>query len=159
MAVIDATERKLITEIKVGRRPRNVVFMPDGAHAYVNAENDGTVLLLDTIKNEKTQVIELGTPGEIKPMGLVLSPKADRLYVTTGRGHKLFTVDTATNKVTGSFEVGQRPWGIGISPDGKLLFTANGPSGDVSVVDAAAQTVVKKLKAGAGPWGVAVLAK
>jgi YVTN family beta-propeller protein len=67
-------------------------------------------------------------------------------------------VDTATDKVTGSIEVGDRPWGIGLSPDGKFLYTANGPSNDVSVVDLAANTVVKKIKAGDGPWGILVLA-
>lgn len=159
VAVIDPVAGTLVTTFKVGHRPRNVVFMPDGKHAYVNTENDGAVVWLDTVKNEKIRPIELGTPGEIKPMGLALSLDASKLYVTTGRGHKVFVVDTATNQPTGSFEVGQRPWGLALSPDGKTLFTANGPSNDVSVVDLATQTVVKKIKATGGPWGVLVLAK
>ena len=133
--------------------------MPDGKHAYVNSENDGAVMLLDTVKNETMQPIQLGEAGEVKPMGLALSPDASKLYVTTGRGHKVFVVDTATNKPTGSFEVGQRPWGLALSPDGKTLFTANGPSNDISVVDLATQTVTKKIKATGGPWGVLVVGK
>jgi YVTN family beta-propeller protein len=159
LAVIDPAAGTLVTTFKVGHRPRNVVFMPDGKHAYVNAENDGAIVYLDTVKNEKIKPIELGTPGEIKPMGLALSLDSSKLYVTSGRGHKVFVVDTSTNQPTGSFEVGQRPWGLALSPDGKTLFTANGPSNDVSVVDLATQTVTKKIKTTGGPWGVLVLGR
>ena len=92
-------------------------------------------------------------------MGLALSPDAKQLFVSTGRGKKVFVVDTATNQVTANFEVGQRPWGLAVSPDGKTLFTANGPSNDVSVVDVATQAVTKKLKLTGSPWGVLILSK
>jgi YVTN family beta-propeller protein len=103
--------------------------------------------------------IPLGKPGIIKPMAVLLSPDASRLYVSTGRGRLIFTIDTATNKVLGSVEVGKRPWGIALSPDGKTLYSANGPSNDVSDVDLATNTVTKTIKAGSGPWGVVVLAR
>lgn len=158
VSVIDADARKLIKTFKVGRRPRNVVFL-DAQHGYVNAENDGTVGMLDLVKNEMTGAITLGTPGEIKPMGMVLSPDGKKLYVSTGRGKKVFVIDTTTNQVVTSFEVGQRPWGIGLSPDGKTLFTANGPGQDVAVIDTVTQTVTKKVKVAGGPWGIQVLSK
>lgn len=159
VAVIDADSHKLLKKLKVGRRPRNIVFLPDGSRAYVNAENDGSVVVFDPIKYQTIQTIQLGTPGEVKPMGLALSPDAKHLYVSTGRGHKVFVIDLATNQSTASFEVGQRPWGIAVSPDGKTLFTANGPSNDISVVDLASQTVTKKIKATGSPWGVLILSR
>ncbi len=159
ISVIDVAARKRIKTIKVGRRPRNIVFLPDGLHAYVNAENDGAIVLFDPVKNVKLQAISLGTPGEIKPMGLALSPDAKQLYVSTGRGKKVFILDTATNQPTASFEVGTRPWGIAVSPDGKTLFTANGPSNDLSVVDLASQTVTKKIKLTGSPWGVLIIGR
>jgi YVTN family beta-propeller protein len=157
LSAIDVADAKLIKTFKVGRRPRNIVFLPDGLHGYCNAENDGSIVYFDASKYQAVKPISLGKPGEIKPMGLALSPDGAKLYVTTGRGHMVFVVDTATNKPVGSFEVGQRPWGIGLTADGKTLITANGPSNDVSIVDAAAQTVTKKIKAGGGPWGVLIL--
>ena len=157
LSVIDPVAGKLLKTFKVGRRPRNIAFMPDGKHGYVNAENDGTIVLFDAVKNQQIKPIKLGTPGEIKPMFLLMSADASKLYVSTGRGKKVFIVDTATNEPVGSFEVGQRPWGMAFSPDAKLLFTANGPSNDVSVVDLATQTVTKKVKATGGPWGIVVL--
>ena len=131
--------------------------MPDGKHAYVNAENDGAIGYLDTVKNLLIKPISIGTPGQIKPMGMALSPDAAKLYVSTGKGKSVFVIDTATNQPGASFEVGQRPWGIALSPDGKTLYSANGPSNDVSVVDLGTNTVVKKIPVGAGPWGLVVL--
>lgn len=90
-------------------------------------------------------------------MAVLLSPDAAKLFVSTGRGHQVFTIDTATNKVVGSVEVGGRPWGIGLSPDGKTLYSANGPTNEIAVVDVATNTVTKKIKAGKSPWGVIAL--
>jgi YVTN family beta-propeller protein len=101
--------------------------------------------------------ISLGKPGAVKPMAVLMSPDGTKLYVSSGRGHRVFTIDTATNKVEGSVEVGPRPWGIALSPDGKTLYSANGPSNDISVVDLATNTVTKKIKAGSSPWGVIAL--
>lgn len=159
LAVIDPAAGKRVKVFKVGRRPRSIVFMPDGSRGYVNAENDGGIVLFDAVKMEQTQPIPLGPPAAIKPMGLLLSPDASKLYVSTGRGQKVFVVDTATNQPTGSFEVGQRPWGMAFSPDAKTLFTANGPSNDLSVVDLATQKVTKKIKCTGGPWGIAVVVR
>jgi YVTN family beta-propeller protein len=131
--------------------------MPDNAKAFVNAENDGTVVYIDTEKNALLETIPLGEAGVVKPMGLLLSQDSSKLYVTTGRGKKVFVIDTATRKVDTSFEVGQRPWGLAMSPDGKTLYTANGPSNDLSVVDLATKTVTKKVTLTGSPWGVIVL--
>src|SRR6266496_477140 len=157
ISVLDTASSKLIKTFKVGRRPRSIVFAPDGSRAYVNAENDGAVVVIDAVKHQALQAIRLGQPGVIKPMGLALSADGKTLYVTTGRGHSVFVLDTATNQVKASFEVGERPWGIALSPDGKTLYTANGPANDVSVVDLNRRTVTRKIKVRGGPWGVLVL--
>ncbi len=157
ISVIDIAAGKVAETFKVGHRPRSVAFLPNGSRAYVNAENDGAVTVVDCAKHAVIQTITLGERGVIKPMALLLSADASKLYVSTGRGHKVFVIDTATNSVSGSFEVGERPWGIALSPDGKILYTANGPSNDISVVDLATQKVTQKVKASRGPWGVLVL--
>ena len=127
------------------------------ARAYVTNENDGFVSLIDSTKHRPLQTIKLGEAGVIKPMDVVISRDGATAYVSTGRGKKVFLIDTAKNEVTGSIDVGTRPWGIALSPDGKMLFAADGPSGSVAVVDLAAQKVVKSIKAGLGPWGVLAL--
>jgi YVTN family beta-propeller protein len=157
VAVIDTEARKTIKTIPVGNRPRHVVFFPDGSKAYVTRENDGVISLIDVVRHQPVQTIELGPPGDIKPMSVILSADATKAYVSAGRGKRVFIVDTNTNTVTTSFEVGERPWGLALSPDERLLYTANGPSNDVSVVDLSTNKVIKKIKVGTSPWGVLVL--
>jgi len=157
ISVLDPAAGKIVKTFKVGHRPRSVAFLPDGSKAYINAENDGGIVLVDAVKQQMIQPIPLGKPGTIKPMAVLLSPDATKLYVSTGRGHQVFTVDTNTNKPTGSVEVGPRPWGIAVSTDGKTLYSANGPSNDISVVDLMSNAVLKKIPCGKGPWGVITL--
>jgi YVTN family beta-propeller protein len=157
VTVIDIQSARAVKTIKVGRRPRTVSFLPDGSRAFVCNENDAALTVIDAGKMEVSGTIPLGEG--MKPMGQAMSRDGSRLYVTTGRGKKLFIIDPAAQSVIASFEVGDRPWGVALSPDEKLLFTANGPSNDVSVVDVAARSVTKKIKVGDRPWGVIVAAR
>lgn len=154
--VIDTAAGKVIKNFKVGRRPRDAAFLPDGAKAYVTCENDAKVAVIDAVNHALIGEIPLGG-AEIKPMAVTLSGDASRAYVSTGRARRVFVIDTASDKVLSSFEVGERPWGLGVSPDGKLLYTANGPSNDVSVVDLATETVLERINVADRPWGVLVL--
>lgn len=154
---IDTATQKVVSSLKVGRRPRTIAWMPDNVMVWVNAENDGTVSLLDSEKNAIVETVTLGEAGVVKPMAVLLSKDATKLFVSTGRGKKVFVIDTATKKVETSFEVGQRPWGLALSPDGKTLYSANGPSNDISVIDVATKTVTKKVTLTGSPWGVITL--
>lgn len=157
ISVIDASAAKVIKTFKVGHRPRAVAFLPDDSKAYVTAENDGAVTLVDSVRHQSLQTIPLGEPGVIKPMSVILSGDGTKAFVSTGRGHRVFVIDTTTQRVIKSIEVGERPWGLAVSPDGKTLFTANGPSNDVSVVDLERAVVTNKIKVGNGPWGIVVV--
>jgi len=154
--VIDTSKQEIVTSFKVGRRPRAIAFLPDGSRAYVTSENESIISVVDAQKHVVLHTIPV--PGEgVKLMGIVVSPDAKRLYVTSGRFRRVFAIDTATDQIVGSVEVGERPWGIAITPDGKTLYTANGPSNDVSIVDVATLSVVGRIKVGDRPWGVAIL--
>jgi YVTN family beta-propeller protein len=159
VTVIDTAAHKVVTTFEVGHRPRDTAFSPDGSKAYVSLENDGAVAVIDAVKHRKIKEISVGAAGTIKPMAVTLTADGTKAYVSSGRGKNIYVIDTATDMVTGSVEVGDRPWGIALSPDGRFLYSANGPSNDVSVVDLESMTVVKKIKAGDSPWGVITLAQ
>jgi YVTN family beta-propeller protein len=146
-----------VKTIKVLLRPRNVVFSPDGARAYVANENSAAISVIDTAKLEVVDTFKVDE--KLKTMGMAITRDGKHLYVTTGRGKKLLVMDLPSGNVAASFEVGDRPWGVALSPDEKLLFTANGPSNDVSVIDVATRVIVKKIKVGDKPWGVITLGR
>ena len=85
------------------------------------------------------------------------SADGKQVFVSTGRGKSVVIIDTATNKVTGAIEVGERPWGIAASADGNFVFTANGPSNDVSIVSIPDRKVVARVAVGDRPWGLVYL--
>lgn len=154
--VIDTATNKVIKAIPVGERPRNTAFSADGSKAYVSGEFDRVVKVIDAKALEVVNTVKMS--GEtLRPMDLLVSPDARRLYVSTGRGKMVVALDPVALTQEGAVEVGARPWGIGLSPDGRTLFSANGPSDDVSIVDTAAMNVISKLPSGKGPWGVAVV--
>ena len=113
--------------------------------AMLVAANDGCAT---TIIGEATMFV-IGS--------ILLSADATKAYVSTGRGRRVFIIDTGTNMVEASIEVGERPWGIALSPDGNFLYTANGPSNDVSVVDLSTDREIARVKAGSSPWGLTIV--
>jgi YVTN family beta-propeller protein len=117
-------------------------------------EAKSSVAVIDATAHVLVTTIPLPAPS--LPMGSVLSPDGNELYVTTGRGDAVAFIDTRTRTVSALVPVGRRPWGIALSPDASLLFTANGASDDVSVIDVRTRRELKRIKVGAGPWGIAI---
>jgi YVTN family beta-propeller protein len=149
---IDTSTIKAVKQITACHRPRTLMISRDNAHVILACEADGNLLVLDAATLEPRETIRLGK--QFLPMGMTLTNDGKTLYVTTGRGGKVFAIDVATNKILKSFAAGgTRPWGVALSPDEKFIYTANGPSNDVSVIDAASGQVVKSIKAGDRPWG------
>jgi YVTN family beta-propeller protein len=85
-----------------------------------------------------------------------MRPDGKAVYVSNGRGASVSVIDTATNKVTATIEVGQRPWNMAITPDGAKLYVANGRSGTVSAIDTASHRRIADIAVGKLPWGVAI---
>jgi 40-residue YVTN family beta-propeller repeat len=81
-------------------------------------------------------------------------PDGEKMYVATGRGNSVSTIDARTLEILKTIPVGQRVWGIGLTRDARKLYAANGLSNDVSVIDTETDKVIKTIKAGDGPWGV-----
>ncbi|HVW25883.1 MAG TPA: beta-propeller fold lactonase family protein [Polyangiaceae bacterium] len=160
LSVIDTATLTVTKTIAVGQRPRAIVFAADGNTAFVSNEFGRSVSVLDTRTNELKGTIEIPDDAagvRQRPMGLALSPDAQRLYVTTGRAGAIAVIDVVKWTVLRRIEgVGARPWGIGVSRDGKQLFTANGPSDDLSIVNVATGKVENRVKVGKLPWGIAV---
>ncbi|MGI9089695.1 MAG: beta-propeller fold lactonase family protein, partial [Gemmatimonadaceae bacterium] len=128
----------------------------DGRHAYVTAENGGTLSFIDARRNVVTDRVKL-EGGTGRPVGVVASRNGARVYVTNGRASTVSVVDATTHRVLGSIPVGRRPWGVALTRDDKTLFTANGLSNSVSVIDTPTNRVVATIPVGTRPWGVALV--
>src|SRR4030095_14848020 len=67
-------------------------------------------------------------------------------------------IDTATNAVVKTIEVGLHPCGMALSPDGARVYVTNANSDTVSVIDTASDAVIKTVHVGQiGPGRVPLL--
>ena len=64
-------------------------------------------------------------------------------------------IDTATDRVTGSIEVGQSPHGMAITPDGRLVLAAVFGANQVDAIDVASRQVVGQWPA-VNPHNIAI---
>ena len=140
--------------------PPATTLAQGGNRASVTVENSGTLHVGDTAAHEVPHTIDLSGLGDlVRRMGVVVSSDGTRVYVTTGRGRTVVTIDAATWQPLSTVEVGERPWASASPPTAAISTTANGPSNDVSVVDTETNQVVGAIPAGERPWGVAIIAE
>jgi YVTN family beta-propeller protein len=80
---------------------------------------------------------------------------AQKLYVANSAGTNLHIIDTATNKVIKTVEVGPQPHGLVATKDGKQLFLTieneSGDEGELVWFDPVADRVTKRMKVGPRP--------
>jgi DNA-binding beta-propeller fold protein YncE len=130
-------------KLEAHARPTDVVFAPDGAHAYAIAQGAGKVVELAV---NGTTLTRTGNeiPTGRQPYGAVVTPDG-RWLVNTNLGGSLQSpapvpgqrgprigsislVDLKNHKLAASVDVGQTPEHVGMSPDGRYIavVVANG---------------------------------
>ena len=71
--------------------------------------------------------------------------------------NKVTVIDTTTNKVVTTIDVGLAPAGVAVTPDGRKVYVANrAVSGTVSVIDTATNAVSATVAVGSNPVGIAI---
>ena len=138
VAVIDTATRAIVTRVPVGTYPYTAVMSADGTKVYVSnwggkipGPGDLTDGMFPVVVDQRTGIPVSGTVS---------------------------VIDTATNTVVNTIEVGLHPCGMALSPSGDRLYVTNANSDTVSVIDTASDTVTKTLHVGqVGPGRVPVL--
>jgi YVTN family beta-propeller protein len=110
--------RRLFT-VPVQDEPWGVAFHPDGSKAYVANGVSGTVSIMRaSLQNGIVRRPHVHVPVGTEPYGLALTPNGTRLYVTNARSDNVSVIDTASEAVIATIEVGPEPRGIAITNDG-----------------------------------------
>lgn len=134
LLVFDATraELPLVAQVDVGTQPWHPVFLPDGSRVYMGAKDDDAVVVVDA---ERWSVMaRITAPGIVEPHGSAVTSDGRYVFVSN-RNLKgayqpqrsvddpaevgtVVKIDTATNQVVQTIEVGTYPAGISIGPAG-----------------------------------------
>jgi len=95
-------------------RPMGLVISPDGRTLYASGGRGKTVhvIALDDPAGPrvKNTIAEVG----VRPWGIGITQKGDRLYTANGSSGDVAVIDTATGSVSRHIAVGGSPWGIAI---------------------------------------------
>jgi YVTN family beta-propeller protein len=133
------------------RTPLNLAVSPDGRWIYVTAEEDGSLLVLDTRERRLEAVIPIGG----RPQGVVLGHAGDRAYVSERDGDVVAVVDLAQRRVIDRRPAGFGPAGLALAADGARLVVADALGGDLSLLDTDGTGEAVHLAAGDYPYAVA----
>jgi YVTN family beta-propeller protein len=113
--------------------------------------------VIDTTNNTVQTTIQVskGSSSTIG-RGIAITPDGKNAYLTNGGLNTVSVINTATNTVSATVDVGVDPGGLAITPDGKHVYVTNHGSDNVSVIDTAANKVVVEVKVGSRPFGIAI---
>ena len=133
---------------------------------YVANSSSGTI---SSYNRENLSQSPSSIPVGELPVDVVASPTAPIAYVSnycgetqnclnsTSRQSTISVVDTTTNQVTDTIDVGQGTIGLSlaISPNGSRLYAMNTESGNISVIDTSSDSVIGTISTCSHPiWGV-----
>jgi YVTN family beta-propeller protein len=125
VAVIDTSSRTILAQIPVGTYPYATLVSADGSRVYVSnwggkvpGKGDFTDGMFPVVVDRRTGIPVSGTVS---------------------------VIDTVTNTVVKTIDVGLHPCGMALSPTGDRLYVANANSDTISVIDTATAAVTKTL--------------
>ncbi len=158
--VIDLATRKVIKDIKVGKRPRRFLSVAGGSELWVSDELSNSVSIIDTANHSVKHRIQFKIKGvrdsDIMPVGMVASLDGKSVWVTLGRANRVAEVDVASREIKQLVLAGQRAWGIDLSADGKTLYVVNGLSDNMTLIDVSGPSAraLRTVPAGRVPHSV-----
>lgn len=77
-------------------------------------------------------------------------------YITNSNNNNVSVIDTETNNVTATVNVGWYPVGVAVNPDEKNVYVANMYNDNVSVINTTTNNITATVPVGNIPFGVAV---
>jgi DNA-binding beta-propeller fold protein YncE len=145
IAVVSATDRKVLAAIAMPAAPTGLSLSSDGRRLYVScAAAKSTICVIDAASNAIINKIPAGHTAT----GLAVSPDNQRCYVCNRFDNDASTLDLASGKTLFRTAAAREPVAAAVTPDGRWVFVINHlplacvQSGDVaaavSVIDAAA---------------------
>src|SRR5262245_61354099 len=141
VAVVDLTNRQVITKIAVGEYPYDCEISGDGKRVYVSSWGSRAVAVIDPANNQVINDIPVGD----HPNDIELTRDGKTLYVANANSNTVSVVDTAQMKEIEAIStalhpkspIGSTPNAVALSPDEKTLYIANADNNNVAIVDVA----------------------
>jgi YVTN family beta-propeller protein len=114
--------------------------------AYVANQGNGTVSVIDTIRDEVVRTVpSQGSLGK-KIQAVVGERTGKTLFVVDAAANALIVVDAVSGRVIRSLDVGRAPEGASMSPSGKTVAVCVEDDNAVALVDVATAAITRKIR-------------
>ena len=145
--------------------PSFIAVAPDGKTVYVAVNNPQPdfgnaicwIVGIDTSTRQVTSATRIRYP-----MALTLSADGKAIYVIGGFSDTLYTISTATHKITHAVDLPSSPptqpvtGGIAVTPDGTKVFATDSGTAGIFEVDLTTQKFVEMIPVGQAPGSLAI---
>ena len=145
--VIDPKTNKVVKDIKVARRPRDMHFNADHTKLYVACGDDDVIDILDVAKLEVIGKLVTGP----SPETFAIDEKRRRIYVSNEEGSSLSIIDIDQNIIIKEVPTGAEPEGVFVTEDGKIVYVTSEVGDLVHSVDADGGYVTQDVVVGTRP--------
>ncbi len=156
VAVIDMRTNTVVAATSLGSYvTEGLAVNPAGTRVYVTASfsDNPTADMVSVIDTSTHQVVAaIPMAGDIG--GVVVNPAGTYAYVTILENDTVAAIDTSTNSVVATVQVGTGPYGITIA--GTYIYVTNSGSNTVSVIDTGTNSVVATVPVGNNPGNIVI---
>ena len=149
-----------LIDLGSGNNPQNMVFVSDDI-AYVSCSISEKVLKVNVTTKTVLKTIDagVGCTGITEIDGKIYASNTAYDATTWGYGPGTVTViNTATDAVSSTIDVGLNPFSLGVAPDGNIHVVCTGDYwsawGKIMVVDPATDTIVDSLATLGSPGSI-----
>ena len=104
--VVDTQSRQVVGEIPDTPGVHGIALAPELGRGYVSCGRAGTVTVFDLKTLAVLAIVKV--TGE-NPDAIAFEPVSKRVFTFNGRGRNVTAIDTATNEVVGTIDVGAKP--------------------------------------------------
>jgi len=147
LIVIDPKTYKVIKDIKVSRRPRDMHFSADRSKLYVACGDDDVIDILDVAKLEVIGRIPTGP----SPETFAIDEAKRRIYVANEEGSSLSIIDMDQNITVFEVPTGAEPEGVLVSEDGGTVYVTSEVGDLIHAIDAEGGYVTQDVVVGTRP--------
>lgn len=124
-------------------------------------QNSDVVAQTNTLASNNTNINggndrDTGIDVNTFPIGIAVNPSTNKVYVVNEYSNTVSVIDTNTDTVKSTINLGNFPYGIDINPLNNRIYITNRGSNSVSVLDGSVDTKLHDITVGKSPVGIAV---
>jgi len=125
----------------------NKIYVANGFRSIVS--------VIDGDPSSGTYNTVIATISVPLPTGLIIDSSNNRAYASNFDDRSVTVIDTTTDTVIATIQVGSSPSNLDFNPTTNRLYVANQASGSVSIIDTTINAEITRVETGIAPFDVA----